>query len=200
MASVFSRLVVKNPTGVVMETLIFLLAVTGVLVMIVGSIVSALLSAATWNSLIGGFPGGIAQMGHDADGWFRLFFTIVGGLSLVVFSGVLSALYNLFLTPVLRSRNVARLEKRGFQADPIFCGQWEWSVLDPQQRYAFFLTAARALQIHADEIKKVAVRSMPLGRKHLLRVELTDPQTPYHEVYFKSKDEANALHKALREL
>ncbi|ABM60897.1 hypothetical protein [Halorhodospira halophila] len=204
MASVFSRLIVKNPIGVAFESLLFLLAFTGVLVMLVFSFVSVFLSADTWAAVLGVFqgvlPAGLIQLGLEADAAVRLFYVVVAGFGLVVISMVVGVLYNLLLAPLLRQRNVVRLKKIGFEVSDVYHGRGEWAVLDQEQRSAFFVTAARALQIQAAEIQKVESRSMPLARQLRIRVDLTDPDTPYHEVYFKAKEEGEALRRVLQQL
>ncbi|MCG5531981.1 hypothetical protein LRF89_00845 [Halorhodospira sp. 9621] len=204
MASVFSRLIVKNPVGVLFEALLFLLAITGVLVMLVFSFVSVFLSAETWAAVLGLFdgvlPAGLLQLGLEADAAVRLFYVVVAGFALVLVSMVVGVFYNLLLAPFLRQRNVTGLAKRGFEVGDIYQGRGEWAVVDTAHRHAFFVTAARALQIRADEIRKVESRSMPLARQLRIRVDLTDPETPYHEVYFKAKDQGDALRTALQRL
>ncbi|MBK5935536.1 MAG: hypothetical protein LLP51_10740 [Halorhodospira halophila] len=204
MASVFSRLIVKNPVGVAFESLLFLLAFTGLLVMLVFSFVSVFLAADTWAAVLGLFqgvlPAGLLQLGLEADAAVRLFYVVVAGFALVLVSMVVGVLYNLLLAPFLRQRNVSRLAKEGFEISEVFQGRGEWAVLDKENRHAFFVTAARALQVQVDEIRKVESRSMPLARQLRVRVDLTDPDTPYHEVYFKAKDQGDALRIALQRL
>lgn len=204
MASVFSRLIVKNPLGVALEGVLFLLAISGVVVLLVGAAVTPFLSSETWSGLVAALPGflpdRLLQLAEQAGTAPRVFLAVVSGFALVLLSALLGALYNGLLAPFLRQRNVTRLERLGFQPGSSFQAKGELALLDPEHRYAFFVTAARALRIHADEVQKMGVRSLPLARQHQFRVDLTDPQTPNHELLFKSKDECDALRTALRQL
>ncbi len=204
MTNVFARLVIRNPLGITIEALLFALALLGVLVMLVGSVVSLFLSGETWAFVLGAFQGilptTLLEAAERSAGGLRLFYVVLGGFALLLLSTVLGMLYNLLLVPLLLQRNLDRLERKGFTASQVFPGRKEWAVLDTENRYAFFLTAARALQIHASEVKKFQVRSMPVGRQQQARIELTDPETPHHEIYFPSKDEVEELRAAIRAL
>jgi len=204
MTNVFARLVIKNPIGVTLEGLLFVLVVLGLLLILIASVASIFLPSETWAYVVSAFagvlPAGLLQAVEQAAGGLRLLYVVLGGFALILLSTALGMLYNLLLVPFLLQRNLSRLEGKGFTASQIFPGRREWAVLDTERRYAFFLTAARVLQIHAAEIKRFQTRSMPVGRQQQARIELTDPETPHHEIYFPSKDEVEELRAAIRAL
>ncbi len=204
MTNVFARLVLKNPVGVALEAVLFALVVAGVLVMLVGSIISVFVSSEAWLSVVGILQGvltpGAQAMVEQAAGGLRFFYTLLGGFALVLSSMLLSLLYSTLVAPFLRRANVRRLERQGFTASQILQGKKEWAVLDAEQRYIFFLTAARALQVHGTEIQRIHRSSIPMGRLHRARIDLTDPDTPYHEMFFYSKDDVDQLRAAVAEL
>ena len=204
MTNVFARLVIKNPIGVTLEGLLFVLVVLGLLLILIASVASIFLPSETWAYVVSAFagvlPAGLLQAVEQAAGGLRLLYVVLGGFALILLSTALGMLYNLLLVPFLLQRNLSRLEGKGFTASQIFPGRREWAVLDTERRYAFFLTAARVLQIHAAEIKRFQTRSMPVGRQQQARIELTDPETPHHEIYLPSKEEVEELRAAIRAL